>query len=62
MPVFWCLKYHIKFWIATQPELLSFLTEQAQLKLPPVPIFNHKWIVNHADCLAEAMDHCTMVN
>lgn len=48
--------------LQTQPELLSFLTEQAQLKLPPVPIFNHKWIVNHADCLAEAMDHCTMVN
>lgn len=44
----------------TQPR--EFTPDEAQLKPPPLPIFNHRQTVNHAGCLAEVVDHRTMVN
>lgn len=59
MSIFWCLslRYEIKLSLD-----YFFTAEQAELKPPPVPIFNHRQTVNHAGCLVDVVDHCTMVN
>lgn len=61
MSIFGVLDIRLMCVALTQPGL-DFTAEQVQLKPPPVPIFTHRRAVNHAGCLAEVVDHRTMVN